>query len=66
MWTHSIIPYTLIALDREVAQAIISGHRLEPPAGCPAPIFAVMQASRENSCLSDHFIVIPITAFSPG
>ena len=66
IWTHSMIPYALIVSDQKVAQAIVSGHRLEPPAGCPAPIFAVMQASREDSCLSGHFIVVPIAAFSPG
>ena len=65
-FTYIMIPYALILSDQEVAQAIVSGHHLEPPAGCTASIFAVMQASREDSCLSGHFIVVPIAAFSPG
>ena len=43
IWTLGMIPYHLIADDREVARVVVDGERLEQPDSCPDPVYAVMQ-----------------------
>jgi len=43
IWTLGMIPYHLIADDREVARLVLDGERLEQPDNCPEPVYAMMQ-----------------------
>ena len=44
IWTLGMIPYHLIADDREVARVVLDGERLEQPDKCPNSVYAVMQS----------------------
>ena len=46
MFTHGMVPYTLISSDSEVAERVIGGDRLErplQPTECPDGVFSTMQ-----------------------
>lgn len=43
IWTLSMIPYHLIADDKEVARVVLEGERLLRPDNCPDPVYTMMQ-----------------------
>jgi serine/threonine protein kinase len=43
VWTLGMIPYHLIAQDKEVARLVTEGERLSRPNNCPQQIYAIMQ-----------------------
>jgi len=43
VWTLGMIPYYLIADDREVARLVTQGERLSQPDNCPQQVYAIMQ-----------------------
>jgi hypothetical protein len=42
-WTLGMIPYHLIADDKEVARLVTQGERLSQPDNCPQQVYAIMQ-----------------------
>jgi tRNA A-37 threonylcarbamoyl transferase component Bud32 len=43
VWTLGMIPYHLIADDKEVARLVTQGERLPQPGNCPQQVYAIMQ-----------------------
>jgi tRNA A-37 threonylcarbamoyl transferase component Bud32 len=43
VWTLGMIPYHLIADDKEVARRVTQGERLSQPGNCPQQVYAIMQ-----------------------
>jgi tRNA A-37 threonylcarbamoyl transferase component Bud32 len=43
VWTLGMIPYHLIADDKEVARLVTQGERLSRPDNCPQKLYAIMQ-----------------------
>jgi tRNA A-37 threonylcarbamoyl transferase component Bud32 len=43
VWTLGMIPYHLIADDKEVARQVTQGERLSQPGNCPQQVYAIMQ-----------------------
>jgi serine/threonine protein kinase len=43
VWTLGMIPYHLIADDKEVARLVTQGERLSRPDNCPQQLYAIMQ-----------------------
>jgi hypothetical protein len=43
VWTLGMIPYHLIAHDKEVARLVTEGERLSRPNNCPKQMYAIMQ-----------------------
>ena len=43
VWTLGMIPYHLIADDKEVARLVSQGERLSLPGNCPQKLYAIMQ-----------------------
>jgi serine/threonine protein kinase len=43
VWTLGMIPYHLIADDKEVARLVTQGERLSRPGNCPQKLYAIMQ-----------------------
>ena len=43
VWTLGMIPYHLIADDKEVARLVTQGERLSRPNNCPQKLYAIMQ-----------------------
>merc|ERR1711934_1321979 len=42
--TSGFLPYNTIGEDREVAQAVLAGERLQKPDKCPDGVYAIMQS----------------------
>jgi hypothetical protein len=49
VWTLGMIPYHLIADDKEVARLVTQGERLSRPDNCPQQLYAIMQDCWKSS-----------------